>query len=126
MDAGKDFERPLVRHPQLEDWRRLTAIARAEALDGLTLRQIALLLECYLTPGPHRVRDLAVTLGVPKPAISRALDRLTEKDLLRRKLDQQDRRDVLVHRTVAGAVFLSDLEASFARRQAADQISSGS
>lgn len=123
MESAKESEPPLLRHPQLEDWRRLTAIARAEALDSLTLRQIALLLECYLTPGPHRVRDLAARLGVPKPAISRALDRLTEKELLRRKLDPKDRRDVLVHRTLAGAVFLSELEAAFASRQAALQAS---
>ena len=104
----------MAEHPHLETWRRLIAIARTKNLDGLTLRQIALLLECYLTPGPHRVRGLSARLGVPKPAISRALDRLTERDLLRRKLDPEDKRDVLVQRTVAGAVFLRELEEAFA------------
>jgi len=44
----------------------------------------------------------AAKLGVSKPAITRALDRLTEFDLVRRKTDPLDRRSVLAQRTVAG------------------------
>jgi DNA-binding MarR family transcriptional regulator len=50
-------------------------------------------------------------LQVSKPAITRALDRLGEFDLARRKADPQDRRSVLVQRTPKGTAFLRDLRA---------------
>jgi DNA-binding MarR family transcriptional regulator len=53
---------------------------------------------------------LAAKLNVSKPAITRALDRLSEFDLVRRKTDPQDRRSVLVQRTVAGNGFMRDLK----------------
>jgi len=74
----------------------------------LTARQLALLLHVYLTPPPHTVRGLAVSLGMSKPAVTRALDRLGRLSLLRRRRDEADRRSVLVQRTVKGAVFLRE------------------
>ncbi len=68
------------------------------------------------------MRGLAADLHVSKPAITRALDRLGELDLARRKVDPLDRRSVLVQRTLKGAGFLRDLRsimgeaASTARR----------
>jgi DNA-binding MarR family transcriptional regulator len=47
---------------------------------------------------------------VSKPAITRALDRLSEFDLVRRKKDPLDRRSVLVQRTTTGTAFLRDLK----------------
>jgi hypothetical protein len=44
-----------------------------------------------------------------KPAITRALDRLSEFDLVRRKTDPLDRRSVLVQRTATGMAFLREL-----------------
>ena len=41
--------------------------------------------------------------------ISRALDRLTDFDLVRRKADPTDRRSVLVQRTPAGTAYLKDI-----------------
>jgi DNA-binding MarR family transcriptional regulator len=55
------------------------------------------------------VRALAAKLNVSKPAITRALDRLSEFDLVRRKTDPLDRRSVLVQRTISGTIFLRDL-----------------
>jgi DNA-binding MarR family transcriptional regulator len=55
------------------------------------------------------VRGLAADLKVSKPAITRALDRLGELDLARRKVDPMDRRSVLVQRTLKGQAFLRDL-----------------
>ena len=69
---------------------------------------MALLLTVYLTPPPHTVRGLAETLKVSKPAITRALDRLSELDMVRRKIDENDRRSVLIQRTVRGSVFLRE------------------
>ena len=60
------------------------------------------------------MRGLAADLNVSKPAITRALDRLGELDLARRKLDPMDRRSVLVQRTVAGAALLRDLRETMA------------
>jgi DNA-binding MarR family transcriptional regulator len=90
----------------LELWRHaLTASVRADTPD-LSARQMALLLNVYLTEGPHTVRGLAADLKVSKPAISRALDRLGELGYVRRKRDEMDRRNVLVQRTINGSVFL--------------------
>ena len=55
------------------------------------------------------MRGLAAELNVSKPAITRALDRLGELDLARRKVDPMDRRSVLVQRTLKGSAFLRDL-----------------
>ncbi len=74
----------------------------------LSSRQLAILLTVYLTPPPHTVRGLAASLNVSKPAITRALDTLGGLDLLKRKRDDVDRRNVLVQRTVKGSVFLRD------------------
>jgi len=70
---------------------------------------LGVLLTCYLHEGPHTVRGLAADLNVSKPAITRALDRLGELDLARRKVDPMDRRSVLVQRTLKGTAFLRDL-----------------
>ena len=92
----------------LELWRAATvAGVRADTPD-LSSRQMAVLLTVYLRPPPHTVRGLAEALNVSKPAITRALDRLGELGLVRRKTDEEDRRSVLVNRTVKGSVFLTE------------------
>ncbi len=75
----------------------------------LSARQLGVFLTCYLDPEAQTVRGLAAKLGVSKPAITRALDRLTEFDLVKRKTDPLDRRSVLVQRTPAGMSFLREL-----------------
>jgi DNA-binding MarR family transcriptional regulator len=92
----------------LDIWRRaLSTSVRLEAPD-LSARQMSILLTVYLTPPPHTVRGLANLLGISKPAVTRAIDRLTEIEFVRRKIDEQDRRSVLVQRTVRGSVFLRE------------------
>jgi DNA-binding MarR family transcriptional regulator len=76
----------------------------------LSARQMAVFLTSYLEDESQTVRGLAANLNVSKPAITRALDRLTEFDLVRRKTDPLDRRSILVQRTMAGAGFLRDLK----------------
>src|SRR5690242_16276930 len=75
----------------------------------LSARQLGVLLTCYLEPDAQTVRGLAARLGVSKPAITRALDRLSEFDLVKRKTDPLDRRSVLVQRTATGMAFLREL-----------------
>ena len=92
----------------LNIWRRaIVAGVRADAPD-LSARQMALLLTVYLTPRPHTVRGLATLMNVSKPAITRAVNRLVELQLVRRNTDENDRRSVLIQRTVSGSVFLRE------------------
>ena len=81
------------------------AMVRDEEPD-LSLRQASILLTVYLEAPPHTVRGLAARLGVSKPVITRALDTMGKLDLLSRRRDEKDRRNVLVQRTVKGALYL--------------------
>jgi DNA-binding MarR family transcriptional regulator len=75
----------------------------------LTQRQMAILLQIYLVPPPHTVRGLAATLGVTKPVVTRALDTMGAAGLVDRERDDKDRRNVVIKRTVAGALYLETL-----------------
>jgi len=87
-------------------WHDVTlSLVRAEEPD-LTARQMTVLLIVYLEAPPHTVRGLAAKLGVTKAVITRALDTLGRHGLLTRKRDPKDMRNVLVQRTVEGALFL--------------------
>jgi DNA-binding MarR family transcriptional regulator len=86
----------------------VVSLVRRDGVD-LSARQLAVFLTCYLDDGAHTVRGLANQLNVSKPAITRALDRLADLDLARRKVDPADRRSVLVQRTSKGTAFLRDI-----------------
>lgn len=92
----------------LDIWRRaIVPSVRRDAPD-LSARQMALLLTVYLTPPPHTIRGLAEHLNVTKPVVTRAVDRLSDLGMVRRKTDDEDRRSVLLQRTVKGSVFLRE------------------
>ena len=94
------------------------AMARDDQPD-LSVRQMTILLAVYLQPPPHTVRGLAEKLKVTKPVITRALDSMGRLGLVNRMRDPQDGRNVLVKRTVEGALFverLGDLVVSRAAR----------
>ncbi len=92
----------------LDIWRRtMVNSVRLDAPD-LSARQMALLLSVYLSKPPHTVRGLAKLLDVSKTAITRAVNRLSELGLVRRKTDEADRRSVLIQRTVKGSIFLRE------------------
>ena len=104
----------------LELWREtLSASVRDDGPD-LSARQMAIMLTVYTSPPPHTVRALAALLGIAKPAVTRALDRLSVLGFIRRIRDEEDRRIVHVQRTVKGAVFLSEFADQIA--DAADGI----
>lgn len=86
----------------------VVSLVRSDGPD-LSARQLAVFLTCYLDESGHTVRGLASGLNVSKPAITRALDRLGELDLARRKVDPLDRRSVLVQRTPKGAAYLKEI-----------------
>src|SRR5690554_6535527 len=87
-------------------WQQVTLAEVQAASPDLTMRQISILLTVYLDPPPHTVRGLAARLGVAKPVITRALDTMGALGLLSRQRDERDRRNVLVRRTVEGALFV--------------------
>ena len=108
----------------------IVSMVRRDGPD-LSARQLGVFLTCYLQEGAHTVRGLAAELNVSKPAITRALDRLGELDLARRKVDPMDRRSILVQRTLKGAAYLRELrsimtEASSAARKGGHAAESGS
>jgi DNA-binding MarR family transcriptional regulator len=90
---------------------RQTAIALVQrGRPELTTRQLGVFLTCYLMDDVQTVRDLCWKLNASKPAITRALDRLSELDLVHRKADPMDRRSVLIQRTTAGAELLMSIK----------------
>ncbi len=102
---------PITMRPgqSLRLWQQvMLAQVRADGPD-LTTRQAAILLTVYLDPPPHTVRGLAARLGVTKPVITRALDAMGAMKLVARHRDEADKRNVLVRRTVEGALFVERL-----------------
>ncbi|GGG27860.1 hypothetical protein GCM10010964_14750 [Caldovatus sediminis] len=75
----------------------------------LTLRQLAVLLVVHDGEEPRTCCALADMLAIPRPAMTRALDRLTALDLVRRVSDPACRRNVLVSPTPGGWAFLGML-----------------
>ncbi len=74
-----------------------------------TFRQLSILLTIYLEKPPHTVRGIAARLDVTKPVVTRALDALGAMELVTRRRDEADRRNVIVQRTVKGALFVEQL-----------------
>jgi len=87
-------------------WQRVSLGEVQAGRPDLSLRQFAILLSIYLDPPPHTVRGLAERLGVGKPVVTRALDTMGALGLLARHEDAADRRNVLIGRTVDGALFV--------------------
>jgi DNA-binding MarR family transcriptional regulator len=92
--------------------RLLHDFSYALVTDGepdLSARQLAILLTIYLEPPPHTVRGLAGKLRVTKPVITRALDTMGKLGLVARRRDEKDRRNVVIQRTVKGALAVERL-----------------
>ncbi len=109
-----------MRDPNLSNWMQTLIDYVRSGKPDLTNRQMALLLLVYLTPGPHTVRGIAHGLGVSKPVVTRALNRLGSLGYLRRQRDEADRRNVFVARTDEGADFLDEFGGLIANRSRFD------
>lgn len=92
----------------LKSWQRVITRSLRELPYDLSQRQLGVLLTVYMSPPPHTIRSLSEQLSVSKPAICRAVDTLSALDLVKRKKDEQDRRNVFLQRTINGSVFLRD------------------
>lgn len=90
-------------------WHHVALAMVKDDEPDLSVRQMSILLTIYLEAPPHTVRDLAAKLGVTKPVITRALDTMGKLDLVSRRRDEKDKRNVLVQRTVKGALYLERL-----------------
>ncbi len=101
----------------LSPWRDVFADAVRNDGPDLSMRQWAILLSVYLTPGRHTVRALSRDLNVPKPAVSRALDALSILGFVKRVRDPDDRRIVLVQKTPDGAVYIDEFARLVEERQ---------
>ncbi|MEM9332490.1 MAG: MarR family winged helix-turn-helix transcriptional regulator [Pseudomonadota bacterium] len=93
----------------LKLWHDVSLALVRDDTQDLTQRQLAILLVVYLEPPPHTVRGLARYLGVTKPVITRALDTMGRMKLLERRRDERDRRNVVIRRTVDGALYVEKL-----------------
>jgi len=60
--------------------------------------------------GPQSMSQLAALAEVALPNLTGIIDRLEEKELVRRERDEQDRRVVTVHLTTQGADVVAELE----------------
>ncbi|KAA5608036.1 MarR family transcriptional regulator [Rhodovastum atsumiense] len=87
----------------------LLALVRRDGRD-LTARQLTAFMTVYLDNQVHTVSSMAELLNISRPGVTRLLDRLAEYDLVERQEDRNDRRRVLIRRTVRGTAFLRELE----------------
>jgi DNA-binding MarR family transcriptional regulator len=90
----------------------LSEVLHAQVVDDepdLSVRQMSILLVIYMEPPPHTVRGLAARLAVSKPVITRALDTMGKLDLVKRRRDEADKRNVIIQRTVHGSLYLERL-----------------
>ncbi len=83
--------------------------SRPDGLADLSMRQLSILTIVYLEAPPHTVRGLAAKLGVTKPVITRALDSMGKAGLVSRRRDTADKRNVIIQRTVKGALYLESV-----------------
>lgn len=100
---------PLATGQALQLWHDVSLAQVHDEAPDLSLRQVTILLTVYMEAPPHTVRGLAAKLRVTKPVITRALDSMGRLDLVARRRDEKDRRNVLVQRTVKGALYLDHL-----------------
>jgi DNA-binding MarR family transcriptional regulator len=87
-------------------WHDVTLDLVRDGEHDFSSRQITILLTIYLEQPPHTVRGLAAKLKVTKPVITRALDTMGALDLVTRRRDETDLRNVIIQRTVKGALFV--------------------
>ena len=72
----------------------------------LTVRQLSMV---FAFEGEKQtVRGLAETLGLQKPTITRAADKFEEMKWLKRELDPEDKRSVLMELTKNGTSFVEN------------------
>lgn len=93
----------------LELWRKtLEFMVKNKGEYDLSTRQMVILLDVYLSDTAFTVKSLSLGLNISKPAVTRALNKLGQIGLIKRKIDTKDKRIVFIQRTVKGSVFLTE------------------
>jgi len=93
----------------LQLWHDVSLAMVHDDSHDLTVRQMTILLTIYLEPPPLTVRGLAAKLHVTKPVITRALDTMGMKGLVKRRRDERDRRNVIIQKTLEGSLYLEKI-----------------
>lgn len=111
MAEIKDFPAPASSRAirALSFWQQVVTTSLKDMPCDLSARQTGILLSVYLNPPPHSIKSLAEELRISKPAVCRAVDALERLKFLRRVRDANDKRNVLLQRTVKGSVYLSEM-----------------
>ena len=94
----------------MSDSIKISAIKnRVQVGQDISWRSLLILLECK--DGQKKVAGLADALGIPKPSVTRAIDRLEGMidPFLSRTHDENDRRSPWIGVTPAGKKFLKTL-----------------
>lgn len=87
----------------LVDQVRILLNRDLQATAGLTLAESLVLCQVAMAPGGHlRMADIAAALAIARSAVTKTVDRLEERGLLRRERDPADRRTVYAALTPAG------------------------
>lgn len=96
-------------HTALHLWHNVALQLVHDGEFDFSLRQLTILLTIYLEEPPHTVRGLANKLRVTKPVITRALDTMGQRDMVKRRRDENDRRNVMIERTEIGTAFVEKI-----------------
>ena len=94
-------------HQYLQDWYYVNAAMQAQLPYDLSQRQWLILCHIYLIDDVHTVKSLSFQFDIAKPAICRALDSLSQMGLIKRVRDAQDKRHVIMQKTLKGIGFLN-------------------
>ncbi len=74
--------------------------------DDLSVRQLSVMMACVKKK--QTVRGLAAALGISRPAVTRAVDKLEEAGLMERTRDTTDNRSVDLTLTKSGVQFAAN------------------
>lgn len=84
------------------------AFVRSPLYIEMTARQLAIIGVAMGADSPVRVRDMAATLNVAKPVVSRALNVLEGHGFIERRRGE-DKRSCFIHVTDAGRAFRASI-----------------
>ena len=83
-----------------------TALVAADKMNMLCLK---ILLINKIAQQPMQVHEIAAELPVTAPAVSRSLDLLEKKNMIKRQRDEVDRRRVFISLTAKGEAFIKSV-----------------
>jgi DNA-binding MarR family transcriptional regulator len=122
-DRSTGYEDPVQLADLLHGLTRRLRRAQAEQLAPLGLtpaQERALRTIARSGDEPLRMTELADRLGIVPRSLTTVIDALEEAGLVRREIDQRNRRAILLHLTERGAAVRDDLRQ--VRRQAAEAL----